>query len=109
MPLFLTLTLRFQSTLPAWGVTYLVGGDGMVYRFQSTLPAWGVTWAGHTVELGLFQFQSTLPAWGVTTSRTRHHTRPTISIHTPRMGSDHEPPMKCFHIRDFNPHSPHGE
>ena len=58
--------LGFQSTLPVWGATLLLGGVFLCsMRFQSTLPVWGATdslllcWAGS-------RFQSTLPVWGAT-------------------------------------------
>ena len=55
--------------------------------FQSTLPARGVT-----AEQGLKQyeviFQSTLPARGVTVDGEIAQAARSISIHTPREGSD---------------------
>ncbi len=32
-----------------------------------------------------------------------------ISIHAPRTGSDRSRPDRAYHLRDFNPRSPHGE
>ena len=33
----------FQSTLPAWGATWVKDLDNDMIAFQSTLPAWGAT------------------------------------------------------------------
>ena len=55
----------FQSTLPAWGATFIIIIDIRIMLFQSTLPAWGAT--GNRQQNQQFnQFQSTLPAWGAT-------------------------------------------
>ena len=37
------LFFLFQSTLPAWGETYVEGTIYYKDQFQSTLPAWGET------------------------------------------------------------------
>ena len=64
--------LEFQSTLPVWGATGGVGdGAASVAVFQSTLPVWGAT--------ALSRVPATCPA--------------EISIHAPRVGSDHILPV----------------
>ena len=117
---FCSYGFRFQSTLPAWGATFLyvfnqtvgvisihaprVGSDpwlsGAPYprlTFQSTLPAWGATLAiGRAGVIG--PFQSTLPAWGATDSACKTRRMERISIHAPRVGSDaHERAQKSRH------------
>ena len=57
---------KFQSTLPAWGETFLLTNLAVWrYQFQSTLPAWGETRCS-TACPARWRFQSTLPAWGET-------------------------------------------
>mgnify|MGYP001666029141 CR=1 FL=1 len=80
---------KFQSTLPVWGATgYMLGNGVTLDEFQSTLPVWGATihpvrchhlWGyfnprspcGERLADVLFAvpqktFQSTLPVWGAT-------------------------------------------
>ena len=123
-------TMKFQSTLPAWGETAYVRAADMISPFQSTLPAWGET---HLYGQGIRtnEFQSTLPAWGETVALVFLLAHIAISIHSPRMGRDsrggedmmeelisiHSPrmgrdpfPSGCSGCPDyFNPLSPHGE
>ena len=84
-----SLSVRFLSTLPAWGATRAiaivetateisihaprVGSDGRWVvdnsknrKFLSTLPAWGATLRSPTPPLNRGLFLSTLPAWGAT-------------------------------------------
>ena len=98
--------------------------------FQSTLPGWGAT-MGASTGVSRDLFQSTLPGWGATL-RIGQRGRPArISIHAPRMGSDHfkdgghyflvlfqsalpgwgatDARMDRATGRDFNPRSPDGE
>ena len=80
----------FQSTLPGWGAT-VVGTKYWIsaYVFQSTLPGWGATRVWRlAVILGRI-FQSTLPGWGATLHQRAQGDKMKISIHAPRMGSDH--------------------
>ena len=56
--------------------------------FQSTLPAWGATLLSVISALEK-AFQSTLPAWGATKLRLTASRCALISIHAPRVGSDH--------------------
>ena len=107
---------RFQSTLPAWGETCIVGRWWMRSKFQSTLPAWGETKRGRNArERGVnfnplsphgerrwwtarphwsTSFQSTLPAWGETDGVMRIAKVQKISIHSPRMGRDMDAMMQ---------------
>ena len=111
--IFKIVCVPFQSTLPVWGVTYqswfLVGSEYNIsihtprvgsdplpdpeepsaYTFQSTLPVWGVTLI-FLVYLFPKVFQSTLPVWGVTTDNRDYPNTLSISIHTPRVGSDNK-------------------
>ncbi len=61
--------------------------DSGNFSFQSTLPAWGETTV-RTTDDYCYGFQSTLPAWGETRPAPGLPARPTISIHSPRMGRD---------------------
>ena len=58
---------------------------------------------------GEFVFQSTLPAWGATNTIQEESIGFYISIHAPRMGSDHGHGEELLLGIDFNPRSPHGE
>ena len=78
--------VRFQSTLPAWGETFIDRMHEPDDSFQSTLPAWGETTFDPPIII-TERFQSTLPAWGETTIIQQC----------------------CFQKSHFNPLSPHGE
>ena len=54
-------------------------------------------------------FQSTLPAWGATKNTIDRGIILNISIHAPRMGSDHQKWSTSPGTPYFNPRSPHGE
>ena len=54
-------------------------------------------------------FQSTLPAWGATRNDAINIRVILISIHAPRMGSDHNDFWQIPVCQNFNPRSPHGE
>ena len=123
---------RFQSTLPGWGATsprttigrtksnfnprspdgerpaaqQIVGKIPSV--FQSTLPGWGAT-ASEFNSAAPLLFQSTLPGWGATVIGVGADAGSTISIHAPRMGSDHEGSRTIRRPSHFNPRSPDGE
>ena len=60
-------TTEFQSKLPLWGATPSVYGKGTALSFQSTLPVWGATYCILYSAMVLY-----------------------ISIHAPRVGSDHK-------------------
>ena len=123
--------VQFQSTLPAWGATYLPDLLKVQVKFQSTLPAWGATRPEyahsskilisiHAPRMGsdgrsFFSpyspqaFQSTLPAWGATRLQRPEYLGGSISIHAPRMGSDCSLASLILIDSYFNPRSPHGE
>ena len=125
-----TPSAGFQSTLPGWGATVVDLAGIVAMEFQSTLPGWGAT-MGASTGVSRDLFQSTLPGWGATL-RIGQRGRPArISIHAPRMGSDHfkdgghyflvlfqsalpgwgatDARMDRATGRDFNPRSPDGE
>ena len=55
-------------------------------------------------------FQSTLPVWGATSTKTKASNGMTImSIHAPRVGSDHPKGRVLAGCWHFNPRSPCGE
>ena len=110
--------------MPMWLIPCMV-------PFQSTLPVWGAT-PESSPTLAMFQFQSTLPVWGATRTGGPPPCQSGISIHAPRVGSDHggdavgpassdisihAPRVgsdRCIRLsrgppRDFNPRSPCGE
>ena len=90
------------------GCDFTAGGGSVTQiGFQSTHPAWDVTWL---LVAGLMhhQFQSTHPAWDVTTLATFADYICTISIHTSRMGCDLDLAFRVKKYVDFNPHIPHG-
>ena len=80
---------RFQSTLPGWGAT---GGNGRydyLIPFQSTLPGWGAT--HYTMRLLVLRcyFNPRSPDGERLAFAAQPVALPFISIHAPRMGSDH--------------------
>ena len=64
------------------------GTKSAACAFQSTLPVWGATIHMRDKLAGAL-FQSTLPVWGATFSLLRGTGVNPISIHAPRVGSDH--------------------
>ena len=126
------MTALFQSTLPVWGATDRartmdrllcisihaprVGSDPRSRaltvcrsKFQSTLPVWGATDAEGAKTFDVI-FQSTLPVWGATQADVQERTEIIlISIHAPRVGSDHHSDASFPGTIDFNPRSPCGE
>ena len=104
----LSSDLVFQSTLPVWGATAVNVIHAAGGRFQSTLPVWGAT-ASEAAKNRDWQFQSTLPVWGATTVPPSWSIFWEISIHAPRVGSDHFCHSFTIRFKDFNPRSPCGE
>ena len=99
---------EFQSTLPAWGETFLPSNTTIADGFQSTLPAWGETaWSHWQKRYG--KFQSTLPAWGETALYAGEDAEENISIHSPCMGRDTTSTRCAAPSANFNPLSLHGE
>ena len=85
----LSMPTIFQSTLPVWGATFFVSRhDKKKAAFQSTLPVWGATYPQGIIK-AMRQFQSTLPVWGATDIGDAERIEINISIHAPRVGSDH--------------------
>ena len=106
--------VRFQSTLPGWGATASQCAAFAGAEISIHAPRMGsdVTSATSFRSCGYFNprspdgerpgalpsttakrsvFQSTLPGWGATALGLRAPTGVLISIHAPRMGSDHFP------------------
>ena len=81
-------TVKFQSTHPVWGATYILGIDSTEKKFQSTHPVWGATASIRPVSGRLRTFQSTHPVWGATIPLSQAINRGYISIHAPRVGCD---------------------
>ena len=77
--------------------------------FQSTLPVGGATGRSTPLASVYFRFQSTLPVGGATISAFLSFGRFSISIHTPRGGSDSGYCGTTYWYYYFNPHSPWGE
>ena len=80
---------RFQSTLPVWGATELDAvKEQLTKDFNPRSPCGERPLPGlHPCERRLFQ--STLPVWGATAVIIPNDHQTHISIHAPRVGSDH--------------------
>ena len=120
----------FQSTLPAWGATYVeitwtptkeisihaprVGSDSIEvfvacdFVISIHAPRVGSDDFLQAVKI-VRVFQSTLPAWGATKNGGRKGDFCRISIHAPRVGSDDDDRQLDAVILHFNPRSPRGE
>ena len=81
---------------------------GYKLKFQSTLPVWGATPQFWTLEVAMERFQSMLPVWGATTTDLTACCVAIISIHAPRVGSDHPNDYAMEFSQNFNPRSPWG-
>ena len=123
--------IPFQSTPPVWGATNHPADWVTKSQFQSTPPVWGATefnasfvncrmdfnprppygerLVGFDQDYEVFLFQSTPPVWGATHCPVRHHVQRRISIHAPRMGSDHSADAQSKALDNFNPRPPYGE
>ena len=92
MRLFICLlfifSVRFQSTHPLRGATFLHILQYEYQQFQSTHPLRGATFAQQSV-ISRCKFQSTLPLRGATTQVKEDHSFKAISIHAPLAGCDH--------------------
>ena len=82
------MTVKFQSTLPAWGATEDVKAIAAAIGISIHAPRMGSDIFSRIISLQYRKFQSTLPAWGATNSSTDASVIRIISIHAPRMGSD---------------------
>ena len=102
-------TRSFQSTLPVWGATI----PTKTYKFPTSdfnpRSPCGERLRPDARHILPHQFQSTLPVWGATYSAPTLLPPPLISIHAPRVGSDHFLGDLLQFRNDFNPRSPCGE
>ena len=107
--IFLLLCLNFNPHSP-WGerreFKFVIPKPTV---FQSTLPVGGATIRLTELARADYRFQSTLPVGGATSSPASLQASQTISIHTPRGGSDITTGNNSTRGNDFNPHSPWGE
>ena len=122
--------LKFQSTLPAGGATFLRNIRPRHAVFQSTLPAGGATQmllgplpclfiSIHAPRRGSdlphFKFVSTngisihAPRRGSDFVFRKSSSQKIISIHAPRRGSDLVRRLDLLYGKHFNPRSPQGE
>ena len=82
------LTLSISIHAPRVGSDLLYLSNATVFiRFQSTLPVWGATFIRKPIDRHIL-FQSTLPVWGATDMLSIGLLNRNISIHAPRVGSD---------------------
>ena len=80
---------RFQSTLPVWGATRArARARRRTSYFNPRSPCGERQLVGLRGHLRLL-FQSTLPVWGATATEHVDGPERPISIHAPRVGSDH--------------------
>ena len=86
----------------------VMGNHGAGMQFQSTLPAWGATMV-IADKSALWWISIHAPRMGSDHRRARLQPSNIISIHAPRMGSDYTVNDDSISSRDFNPRSPHGE
>ena len=101
--------ILFQSTLPVWGATCAQPPDlAALENFNPRSPC-GERLRLFPVCLLASIFQSTLPVWGATVVSTNVQQPSGISIHAPRVGSDHSQPCLQGKRFYFNPRSPCGE
>ena len=80
---------EFQSTLPGWGATISEPGLYRLVIFQSTLPGWGATWLLLWRLGGGRHFNPRSPDGERLQQQVSEFVGYGISIHAPRMGSDH--------------------
>ena len=100
IPLLITISIH----APAWGATLKTIQKLLLILFQSTLPhgeRHGVAYHDDSQIV----FQSTLPAWGATFVFACSECFFNISIHTPRMGSDH-PYLHVDQVQHISIHAP---
>ena len=79
---------KFQSTLPAWGATFLFLPLLRWHVISIHAPRVGSDTISTNADNRYTIFQSTLPAWGATKHLLNRLTFFRISIHAPRVGSD---------------------
>ena len=99
----------FQSTLPAWGATYVTDSEQTVSIISIHAPRGGSDGLWYALDMRICLFQSTLPAGGATPFSSKSSSVKLISIHAPRGGSDVVYDCQTsFTKKDFNPRSPRG-
>ena len=87
----------------------LIWVRSLPYSFQSTLPGWGATKRGRETR-GVIEISIHAPRMGSDHGRFMGHAPLVgISIHAPRMGSDRFAPSAPPPTAYFNPRSPDGE
>ena len=104
------MSVRFQSTLPARGATWIDWNNSeRLKQFQSTLPARGATTGSSSTSMRRRLFQSTLPARGATMlSLTRFSSKSHFNPRSPH--GERREQVRLIHAPFyFNPRSPHGE
>ena len=79
----------FQSTLPGWGATDGKNVHRPYQAFQSTLPGWGATGLSSFRRTSSIYFNPRSPDGERPAVLQRDGLVDHISIHAPRMGSDH--------------------
>ena len=102
------ITNKFQSTLPARGATQSAAVPGGASQFQSTLPARGATKRIRPNDC-YFTISIHTPREGSDWADDDENWTYNISIHTPREGSDSISASQVVPLPNFNPHSPRGE
>ena len=78
---------HFNPRSPCGERHHMTALQDFCYEFQSTLPVWGATDL-MGLDTDFIRFQSTLPVWGATPCRYDDERIARISIHAPRVGSD---------------------
>ena len=89
------LIAKFQSTLPAWGATFISTVPSTIVCYFNPRSPRGERLLLTPKKQGHSLFQSTLPAWGATADVLKRAILAIISIHAPRVGSDMYPSC-CF-------------
>ena len=96
---------KFQSTLPAWGATFLFLPLLRWHVISIHAPRVGSDTISTNADNRYTIFQSTLPAWGATKHLLNRLTFFRISIHAPRVGSDSRIPC-IWQGQEISIHAP---
>ena len=99
----------FQSTLPAWGETFLRPMHILVFTISIHSPRMGRDINAHTSPTKGQYFNPLSPHGERRARRLSPPDGMDISIHSPRMGRDDLAIEKSLELDNFNPLSPHGE
>ena len=101
--------LAFQSTLPGWGATSRpCATSSSSTHFNPRSPD-GERQRLRCAAARVVYFNPRSPDGERLMEAPRNSDNYDISIHAPRMGSDHTPSLAGFDCKDFNPRSPDGE